>query len=124
MYLEERVDLLEELCKNLIRQIQTLQVKGNDEYLTPLELAKRLHVSQNTIYIWIKEGRIKTLKNLGTAYRIPMSQFYEEEVEGTKDFSKPMEAKAEEQKKNQKGETKSDKLKSEFEDLLKQQGLG
>lgn len=125
MYLEQKVEMLENVCEALSEQVRMLQARGNDEYLTPMECAQRLRVSQNTIYVWIKEGRIKTLKNLGTAYRIPMSQFYETEEKQEKDFSKPVKKKKEEKQKSEtRKTTKGNELKQEFEELLKRQGIG
>lgn len=66
----------------LIEKIETLENKINElenmkyeEYVTPKQLADRMQCSPNFIYIKIREGEIKTVKNLGTCIRIPISQF-------------------------------------------------
>lgn len=117
MYLEQRIASLEELCNQLSEQIMILEARGKDEILTPTEFAKRVKVSQNTVYCWIREGRIKTLDNLGTALRIPMSQFYEEEVSAKQsavftDVQKSL-------PKKKKSLSKADELKREFMESLK-----
>ena len=81
MYLEERLEAMEKIIENLQQEIRTLEAKSADEILTPKEFAERAKLNENPVYCWIREGRIKTLPNLGTALRIPMSQFYEEHKE-------------------------------------------
>lgn len=86
MFLEERVESLKETIQKLQNEIRFLKKQSADEYLTPKEFAHRMKFSENTVYCWIREGKIETLPNLGSAYRIPMSQFYKknkiaEEVE-------------------------------------------
>ena len=80
-----------------------------DEYLTPKEFAHRMKFSENTVYCWIREGKIETLPNLGSAYRIPMSQFYKknkiaEEVEAN----------------TKKKKNRSEQLKEEFLAILRE----
>lgn len=41
-----------------------------EEYYTIEEIMKVLKVSRNTVYSWIKEGRIKGVK-IGRQWRIP-----------------------------------------------------
>lgn len=58
-------------------KIDEMQRRNTDEILTPKEFAEKVKLSENTVYCWVREGRIKALPNLGTAIRIPMSQFYD-----------------------------------------------
>ncbi len=79
MYIEERVDKMEQAIEDLQKEIQKLQGKNTDEILTPKEFAAKAKLNENTVYCWIREGRIRILPNLGKAIRIPMSQFYDED---------------------------------------------
>lgn len=81
MYLEERIDQMEETIKKLQMEILKLERRNSDEILTPKEFAQKVKLSENTVYLWIRSGKIKVLPNLGTALRIPMSQFYDEEAQ-------------------------------------------
>lgn len=81
MYIEERVSQLEELIKDLQFEIKRLEARSAEDVLTPKEFAEKAKLNENTVYCWIREGRIKILPNLGTALRIPMSQFYKQEEE-------------------------------------------
>jgi excisionase family DNA binding protein len=44
------------------------------EYLTTVQAAKHLLVTQTTVIQWIKKGWIKSLTTLGGHRRIPMSE--------------------------------------------------
>ncbi len=77
MYIEEQLKELKESVELMQKEIEHLKVKSSEQILTPKEFAEMTSINQNTVYTWIREGRIKTLPNLGTAIRIPMSQFYE-----------------------------------------------
>jgi excisionase family DNA binding protein len=46
------------------------------EYLTPEQVAERLHVSRKTVYNLLKEGKIPAIR-IGVQWRIPES-FLEE----------------------------------------------
>lgn len=127
MYLEERVESLEKLCKELSNHILMLEARGKDEILTPAEFSKRIKVNQNTVYCWIREGKIKTLANIGTALRIPMSQFYEDESDSEEWFPLMMEEDGSDEeivkKPQRKKISKSKELKRDFEDYLKQKNI-
>jgi excisionase family DNA binding protein len=41
------------------------------ELLKIPEAAKRMHVSRETIYAWIRDGKMKVFKTPGGRYRIP-----------------------------------------------------
>lgn len=49
------------------------------EYLTPEQVAERLHVSRKTVYNLLKEGKIPAIR-IGVQWRIPES-FLEEGTE-------------------------------------------
>lgn len=102
MYLEERVEYMEKVIENLQLEIKRLEARSAEEILTPKEFAKKSKLNENTVYGWIREGRIKILPNLGTALRIPMSQFYEEQ------------GKTVQEKQVKRRSTKSERLKKEF----------
>ena len=80
MYLEERIDKMEETITDLQKEIIKLHQRNSDEILTPKEFAHKAKLSENTVYCWIREGKIKVLPNLGTALRIHMNQFYDDEA--------------------------------------------
>ncbi len=106
MYLEERIDKMEETITDLQKEIIKLHQRNSDEILTPKEFAHKAKLSENTVYCWIREGKIKVLPNLGTALRIPMSQFYNDE----------------EQKKAAKAavsQNKAEQLRKEFMEMVK-----
>lgn len=125
MYLEERVEALEKLCKELSDHILMLEARGNDEILTPAEFSKRVKVNQNTVYCWIREGKIKILANIGTALRIPMSQFYEDDSEELLPLAMEEDDSDEKivKKPQRKKISKSKELKRDFEDYLKQKNI-
>ena len=81
MYIEEQLKELQKQMEDLQLKIKYFQAKGGEEILTPEEFAQKTKLNQNTVYCWIREGRIKVLPNLGKALWIPMSQFYEPEEE-------------------------------------------
>lgn len=91
MYLEERIDELERLTEQLTNEILELKQRNTGEILTPKEFAHRTKLNENTVYCWIREGKIKVIPNLGTALRIPMSQFYDAEEKKEEQLSKPEE---------------------------------
>lgn len=100
MYLEERIDQLEKQINKMNREIERLNRKSTDEILTPKEFAQRAKLNENTVYCWIRAGKIKIIPGLGTALRIPMSQFYDaKEIPGKM--------------------TKSEELKKEFLEIVK-----
>ena len=48
------------------------------EYLKPSDVAKRLGVSRQAVYKWIKEGRLKAVRfGIGKAVRIPRAALEE-----------------------------------------------
>lgn len=77
MYLEERVEALENEREELLQRIEYLENRGTDRFVTVAELAKLFECSTNTIYVKIREGEIYATRKTGNA-RIPMSQFYPE----------------------------------------------
>ena len=72
---KELIMTLEERVIELENRIALLETNVVEKHLTPKELADWLNCSTNTIYVKIREGKIKTARNLGTLIRIPMSQF-------------------------------------------------
>lgn len=52
------------------------------EMLTPEEVARKLKVSRRTIYLWLRQGRLKGVK-VGDLWRIPESALREFIEEGT-----------------------------------------
>lgn len=42
----------------------------NDEYFTPQEVADKFKVKKRTVYLWVKEGKLKAVK-FGRLLRIP-----------------------------------------------------
>ena len=93
MYLEERIDELERLTEQLTDEIVKLKQRNTGEILTPKEVAHKTKLNENTVYCWIREGKIKVIPNLGTALRIPMSQFYDSEEKKDGKLSKSEELK-------------------------------
>jgi excisionase family DNA binding protein len=43
---------------------------SDNEYLTPAEAAIIMRVTRRTMYVWLKQGRLKALK-IGNSWRIP-----------------------------------------------------
>ncbi len=74
MYLEEKVNLLEEEIQGLKKVISSLQSAQHEDFMTPNETAAFLHCSAQTIHNRIKAGKIKADYSTGMA-RIPKSQF-------------------------------------------------
>lgn len=101
---EERVEQMEKTIEDLRQEIAHLKSQKADDILTPKEFAKRVSLNENTVYCWIRKGRIHILPNLGAALRIPMSQFYESEEE--------------KQKRPKRKCSKAEQLKREFEESL------
>lgn len=101
MYLEERVASLEKMIEDLQKEIRRLEARSSEDILTPKEFAQKSKLNENTVYCWIREGRIRVLPNLGTALRIPMSQFYEHQEK-------------EEMQVVSRGTSKTERLKAEF----------
>lgn len=77
MWIEERIKRLEEAVENLAMRIDMVQ---NEKWVTPSELAKIMNCSINNIYIKIRSGEIYATDKLGSIKRIPMSQFYKNEL--------------------------------------------
>ena len=44
------------------------------ELLTITEAAKKMHVSRETIYAWVRQGKVKPVRTPGGRYRIPEDQ--------------------------------------------------
>jgi len=59
-----------------------------DELLTITEAAKRIHVSRETIYAWIRQGKLRPVRIPSGRFRIPEEQLIiqtaQEEVQGNK----------------------------------------
>ena len=72
MTIEERVSKLEQDNQELKERVDMLSKR--EEFATPSELADLLRCSKNHIYIQIRSGAIQAV-TVGTAIRIPMSQF-------------------------------------------------
>lgn len=72
MTIEERVSKLEQDNQELKERVDMLSRR--EEFATPSELADLLRCSKNHIYIQIRSGAIQAV-TVGTAIRIPMSQF-------------------------------------------------
>ncbi len=47
-----------------------------NEYFTPEEIAKMFKVKKNTVYIWIRKGKLRAVK-LGSLLRVPKSALEE-----------------------------------------------
>jgi hypothetical protein len=80
--LEERIEMLEETITKMEEQIKLTQ---NDKWVTPNELANIMNCSVNNIYIKIRSGEIYATDKLGSIKRIPMSQFYKNEIVNEKE---------------------------------------
>ena len=52
MFLEERVESLEETIQKLQNEIRFLKKQSADEYLTPKEFAHRMKFSENTCLLY------------------------------------------------------------------------
>lgn len=78
MYLEERIEKLEEIISEQQKEIKFLREQGNERFYSPKEFAKKTGCSEQLVYKQIQNGEIKTLKGLGCKKVIPMSQFYEQ----------------------------------------------
>ena len=78
MYLEERVEQLEQQIEELKTQRQS------ENYLTPAQFAEKMSCSRSMVTKLVQNGEIEALR-LGKLIRIPMSQF--EEKEGSKEQS-------------------------------------
>ena len=50
------------------------EIRSRKDYLTTPELARLCGVSRFTTLIWIKQGRVKTMKTVGGHHRIPLSE--------------------------------------------------
>lgn len=77
MFIEEQIKELKEQIEDLSNEVTYLKAKSSEQILTPEEFSELTKINRNTVYCWIREGRIQVLPNLGMAKRIPMSQFYE-----------------------------------------------
>lgn len=75
MYLEQRVEQLEQENGELKQRIETLENRGADRFVTAAELARMFGCSTNTVYVKIRDGEIYATRKVG-GVRIPMSQFY------------------------------------------------
>lgn len=72
MTIQERISKLELENKELKEYVDMLAVV--ERFVTPSELSEILKCSKNHIYIQIRKGIIQAV-TLGSAIRIPMSQF-------------------------------------------------
>lgn len=72
MYLEERVEQLEQQIEELKAQRQS------ENYLTPAQFAKKMNCSRALVSKMTQNGDVKVIR-LGRLIRIPMSQFEKEE---------------------------------------------
>ena len=81
MYLEERIEKLEEPVKELSDKVEHLESVNHDKWVSAKELSMLMGCSTNNIYIKIRSGEIYATKKLGALPRIPLSQFYEQEQE-------------------------------------------
>lgn len=77
-YLEERVEQLEDIVKQLSKDMGFWEAKAKDQFLTVKQTAKLLNCSDQTVRNKIKSGTIYCTTKAGDA-RIPMSQFYEDQ---------------------------------------------
>ena len=78
MYLEKQVEELTSQVEKLKEEIEYLKSVKDDVWVSAGELAKRMGVSANTIYVKIRKGDIYATRICGSP-RIPMSQFYKKE---------------------------------------------
>ena len=72
MYLEERVEQLEQQIEELKAQRQS------ENYLTPAQFAEKMNCSRASVSKMTQNGDVKVIR-LGKLVRIPMSQFETEE---------------------------------------------
>lgn len=106
MYIEQQIEELKKAVDDLEKDIEHLKARDSERILTPKEFAALTKINENTVYTWIREGKIKILANLGTAKRIPMSQFYGEDD--------PL------QYSSQKAATKAEELRKEFKKMRRE----
>ncbi len=57
------------------------------ELLKIPEAAKKMHVSRETIYAWIREGKIQPVRTPGGRYRIPEEQLIKPVLESKEQAS-------------------------------------
>lgn len=76
MYIEQQIETLSKQVKNLQEEMTNMKRKTSEKILTPKEFAELVQINENTVYTWIRQGKIEILSGLGAAKRIPMSQFY------------------------------------------------
>lgn len=101
MYIEEQIAQMQRQMNDMEKEIKRLRGRNTGEILTPEEFAEKFKLNKNTVYCWVREGKIKALPNLGTAIRIPVSQFFDM---GEVDIK----------------ESKSDELKADFLKAVRQ----
>lgn len=81
MGIEERISELEIRNNELQSRVNYLESRGNDRFVSAKELAAMMGCSRNNVYLKIRNGNIFATKKLGDIPRIPLSQFYEEDME-------------------------------------------
>lgn len=77
MYLEERMKKIEEKVEMLSELCESQKKLNKNLILTVEEFSEVAKINVSTVYSWVRSGKIKKIPNLGTAIRIPMSQFDE-----------------------------------------------
>jgi excisionase family DNA binding protein len=63
---------LEEVLTNIMEMIRVLESMG-EVLLTPMQVSKMLGLSYNTVWKYIREGRIQAYK-VGDRYRVPLKE--------------------------------------------------
>ena len=75
MYIEQKIEALEKIVKELQEKVSIYEAKGEERFVTPTELAEMMNCAPNTVYTKIRSGEIYATRKAGDP-RIPMSQFY------------------------------------------------
>lgn len=88
MFLEQQVEALIQESEQLKARLDLIERRGAEEFVTPKVLAEKMGCAENTIRVKIRSGEIYATKKVG-GYKIPMSQFYEKEIEGEKVMRMP-----------------------------------
>lgn len=76
MGIEQRIEELENLTKQLNDKVEYLEEVNHDKWVTAKELSEIMNCSLNNVYIKIRSGEIYATDKLGSIPRIPLSQFY------------------------------------------------
>ena len=67
MYIEEQIAQMQRQMNDMEKEIKRLRGRNTGEILTPEEFAEKFKLNKNTVYCWVREGKIKALPNLCVA---------------------------------------------------------